>query len=479
MKNHLFSKLGVPVEIVEKLLKMGVHTAEDLFKKANTRKRRMMLSQLLHIPEKQIIQWVNRLDFLRLRNMTHEMSEMFHKMGFETIASLRNLSSKALHKEINIFNLKHKHLNSNSIPSLKDVKDWIKQSESLELKILGFKIPKIHRKLKKKPEPEFKIPLKDILLYILGGVLLIGGIFFMIKNIPWIKWVLGFAPICLGGYLRFGKDPFPKIRSKIQDFLTITSKKVKEKNQKLSFKLDEINRKFNFYRKQVGTLLIILPIIIGILYMININTKFLDLSRFLPQKNIENQKVIGFKDVTEDDSYFEAVKFLNENKIIEGYEDQTFRPKEPIKRGELVKILVSSLELKDKEIYKFKNCFPDVKTDWFAPFICYAEEQSWVHGYSDKNFKPENSVTKAESLKMMLNIFEINNVASVTEDVFPDVKSHDWFAPFVQYAKESKIIELDEKENFKPYKSITRGEVSAYIYRVMKKLELRKTKPNS
>jgi len=132
---------------------------------------------------------------------------------------------------------------------------------------------------------------------------------------------------------------------------------------------------------------------------------------------------------------------------------------------------VSSLNLEDNKIYKYKNCFSDVKTQWHAPFICYGEEKSWLHGYEDKTFKPESPVTKAESLKIILNIFEINNVASVTEDIFPDVKLHNWFAPFVQYAKEESIIKIPVGENFQPYESISRGDVSEYIYRVLKKKE--------
>ncbi len=476
MKNHLFSKLGVPFEVIEKLFSMGVHTAEDFLKKAKTKKRRVMLSQLLHIPESKIAEWVNRLDFLRLDNMTHEMSEMLHKMGFGSIASLRKISGEGLHKAMNIFNLKNNHVEPHLIPTLEEVKNWVGLAEEKKLKIFGFQMPEIQEKLEEKPKPKLKnnFNYKKILLIISGFILCLLLLILVFKNIKIFLGLFGFISLFLGIYLRTAKDPLPKIRKKIQDFIEDMSERCKKNNKKISFKLDEINRKFHFYRKNLGTFLILFPLILGSLYLLSFSFKMpnLDMSKYFVQKQNNIEKIIGFKDIDSENKYFEAISYLNKKGLIEGYRDKTFRPENPINRAELMKIIVSSLEDFDVEKTKYlKNCFPDVNDEWFADFVCYAEDHSWIHGYDDDTFRPKNLVTRAESLKMILNVFEINNIKSVTEDVYPDVKTYDWFAPFIAYAKESGIIKLDKTENFEPHKSITRGEVVNYIYRVIKKIE--------
>jgi len=70
----------------------------------------------------------------------------------------------------------------------------------------------------------------------------------------------------------------------------------------------------------------------------------------------------------------EAINFLKENGIISGYSDGTFKPTNPLNRAELLKILVEGVGYSpDENVYK--NCFSDVKEDWYAKYVCYAKEQ--------------------------------------------------------------------------------------------------------
>ena len=38
------------------------------------------------------------------------------------------------------------------------------------------------------------------------------------------------------------------------------------------------------------------------------------------------------------------------------------------------------------------NCFPDVRNDRYASFVCYAKEHNIVKGYDDGTFKPAQNV---------------------------------------------------------------------------------------
>ncbi len=86
-----------------------------------------------------------------------------------------------------------------------------------------------------------------------------------------------------------------------------------------------------------------------------------------------------FADVPETDPNAVAIDFLQESEVIKGYEDGSFKPEGEINRAELMKILVEAQGVTpDPEEYK--DCFTDIKDEWFAPYVCYAKEMEWVSG---------------------------------------------------------------------------------------------------
>ena len=81
--------------------------------------------------------------------------------------------------------------------------------------------------------------------------------------------------------------------------------------------------------------------------------------------------------------------------VIGGYADGTFRPDAPISRAEFAKIAVSFTQNNGSAVY---NYFTDVKTtDWFAPYVTAAKDAGLIEGYSDGSFKPESKITRAEA----------------------------------------------------------------------------------
>ncbi len=117
-----------------------------------------------------------------------------------------------------------------------------------------------------------------------------------------------------------------------------------------------------------------------------------------------------FTDVKWNETYKDAIHYLQDNQIVKGYQDGSFGPLRNISRSEMLKILVESKFLDDDqakqaiESFQNKNCFQDVQSsDWFAKYVCWAKEQGWVKGYEDgKYFRPFQDVTLVEGLKMSL-----------------------------------------------------------------------------
>ena len=103
----------------------------------------------------------------------------------------------------------------------------------------------------------------------------------------------------------------------------------------------------------------------------------------------------NFSDVSADKWYNNAVSTLSRMGVIGGYDDGTFRPDAPISRAEFAKIAVSFTQNNGSAVY---NYFTDVKTtDWFAPYVTAAKDAGLIEGYSDGSFKPESKITRAEA----------------------------------------------------------------------------------
>lgn len=170
-----------------------------------------------------------------------------------------------------------------------------------------------------------------------------------------------------------------------------------------------------------------------------------------------------FNDVETSSKNSQAIKYLKDNDIIGGYADGSFKASNSINRAELLKILVEGIGNRP-DAEKYKNCFPDVKNEWYAKYICYAKEQNWISGYSDGTFKPGNAINKAEAMKMLLKTFNITLIQPFLAP-FDDINTTDWYSQYVNTAKLYALLE--ENKTYWPGAEITRGQVSENIYRAI------------
>jgi len=90
--------------------------------------------------------------------------------------------------------------------------------------------------------------------------------------------------------------------------------------------------------------------------------------------------------------------------ILAGYPDGTFRPDQPVTRAEFAKIIVSALGVGEAAQYAAgATKFWDVATDhWATGYINVAVDVGIINGYPDGTFQPENQVTFAEAIKMIV-----------------------------------------------------------------------------
>lgn len=107
----------------------------------------------------------------------------------------------------------------------------------------------------------------------------------------------------------------------------------------------------------------------------------------------------AYPDVPEDAWYRTEVATMTNMGIVKGYPDGTFRPDDPITRAELSTILARFVE--ENKLKVRETAFSDIDGHWAEKEIRRIEEYSWIEGYPDSTFRPDNPITRAETVTMV------------------------------------------------------------------------------
>lgn len=154
--------------------------------------------------------------------------------------------------------------------------------------------------------------------------------------------------------------------------------------------------------------------------------------------------------------YQESIEFLAKRGILSGYDDGTFHPWDPINRAELLRILLPAYLGSAQSVGREQNCFSDVQREWFAPYVCYAKSQNVIGGFPDGTFRPSDSVSMIQALKMALETYG----ASVRDAG----SSEQWFLPYVEFAHNNNLF---SRFSYVPTRLMNRGEVAWMIHQLL------------
>lgn len=166
-----------------------------------------------------------------------------------------------------------------------------------------------------------------------------------------------------------------------------------------------------------------------------------------------------FADITPQDAFCATLKSVNQNNIITGYSDGTFKGDNQINRAELLKIILSYANIEITSPAKNEPIFSDVSQDeWYSNYIYTAKTLGIIDGYPNGTFMPAQTVNKAEAVKIILKAIKAETgIVSVSpyEDT-PVNQNNAWYLPYAQYLKDT----VDQNSaNFDPSHMMTRKEV--------------------
>lgn len=110
----------------------------------------------------------------------------------------------------------------------------------------------------------------------------------------------------------------------------------------------------------------------------------------------------NYTDLNSANMFFNSIEFLSGKGVIKGYDDKTYKSDQLLNRAELLKILITArFEPSDYEPYAKQHCFSDVPvSEWYTKYVCYGKAIKVVQGFEDGTFRPNQNVTLVEALKM-------------------------------------------------------------------------------
>ena len=119
-----------------------------------------------------------------------------------------------------------------------------------------------------------------------------------------------------------------------------------------------------------------------------------------------------------------------------------------------------------------KKTTADVNTDYNSHWAKNAIVECFAKGifndFANKTvFMPEKPTTRAEFVTALGRLMNINP-AEFNKNIFEDVDSNEFYAPFINWAASKKIVLGVDAKHFEPNKTLTREQMAAIIVRLFR-----------
>lgn len=120
---------------------------------------------------------------------------------------------------------------------------------------------------------------------------------------------------------------------------------------------------------------------------------------------------INLSDVKKNDWFYKQVQKSIAVGFFSGYENNTFRPNNPITRQEVAKVINSAItagSIDGDGATRLKD-YGSIQ-EWAKPSVNIAYNKGYIMGYPDKLYKPIKALTRAEAVKIIYEILDNENI---------------------------------------------------------------------
>lgn len=182
---------------------------------------------------------------------------------------------------------------------------------------------------------------------------------------------------------------------------------------------------------------------------------------------VEEDPCEQYTDLDANAWYAESVHFALVNGLFVGFGDGTFRPEAALSRAMVATVLYRQA---GSPAVTGTSTFPDLKDDWYADAVAWAQEAKVVIGDDKGLFRPDDDVTREEMVTMLYRFAASQNMdTTTTGDLsnFTDASSVQSYAtePMTWAVGNGIILGMGNNE-LAPRESATRAQFAAITARL-------------
>ncbi|WP_027400400.1 S-layer homology domain-containing protein [Anaerovorax odorimutans] len=128
----------------------------------------------------------------------------------------------------------------------------------------------------------------------------------------------------------------------------------------------------------------------------------------------------------------------------------------------------STFKLENKSV-----TFSDISKHWAKSNIEFLAARNIVNGVSEDEFAPNNNITRAEFVKMLINsLDELDIKAGSATNSFKDVKEGKWYTDYINWAAEKGIVSGMGNDTFGTDRAISRQDMAVIIERFANEMNI-------
>ena len=192
-----------------------------------------------------------------------------------------------------------------------------------------------------------------------------------------------------------------------------------------------------------------------------------DLTEWYLSDTSEPTDSLPFTDVASNDWFYSAVQYVYENSIMNGTSATTFAPNGTVERSQVVQMLYN---LEGQPTVTGNSGFSDIKSaDWNSKAVIWAERTGVVDGYENNTFRPGKAVSREEFAQMLYNYavykgYDLSAAANLAR--FPDGKNVSaWAEKAMRWANGNELINGHDDGKLDPRGTAIRAQAASILMR--------------
>ena len=187
-----------------------------------------------------------------------------------------------------------------------------------------------------------------------------------------------------------------------------------------------------------------------------------------------------YTDMDQNHWAYQSIKFLTEVGVVVGYPDGTYKPDIPVTRAEFASMAIKALGQEDANVTQDIH-FSDVQPDfWAYNIIKKAVYFDLIPDAKDTDFRPYDSVTRAEAITIAVNALTTSQISEQrAQDII--AKSYEDYtqmpAWFLISAAKAQLLDLvvvmpGNEGKLESDRPANRAEIAALLYKMMQEAKL-------